>query len=819
MQPPSAPALRPPRNGSAAPLSLRCSPFLLFLQLALTAASAQSLLGPGPQRPRQLVPADADAAGAEFPWEAAQRDAVSEGVSEALPFDDLSGDEISRVAGWLMQQPELAITEFTAATMSDNYIWLIALFPPNKKAVLAHLDRGGPKPPRFARVQLFRGASDPPDVVELKVGPLDGPPEGMKWRVDPTVTPPFPFKYRREDVKEFAAVGRLAYPLVGQLRRLLLESFGVNGVEDCEDRCIRANTNAPVGIQSAERRASWVSFEYDWSRSSLPEAERPTADWLLQLPLYVGIDHTAQDPDQHFILGVWYGGQMFPTAEALLAAYDSGGVPKVRYPDMYKLRRKFVDLARRGSRWSPANLTADDAARLKRRPTVHSDPDGPRFSVRGRRVRWQGWDFTIGLRQETGFVFWDVRFGGERLVYEMGLQEAMAHYSARDPLKATQYYSDSMYDIGAAYRALWPQYDCPDNAVYLDSVLYEKYWQAPRTRRGVICVFEKNLGKPIRTHMEGRGASSFAAYGGAVGTSLVVRGIGTVGNYDYVWDYEFHVTGAINAEMSMSGYLSGTGWLPLEGDYGTRVEQISYGPMHTHVGFWKIDADIKGQNNSVQVWEVVPEVTNEPWTFGPLFGSKINRYFAESEKRAALTSNFTRPRLYLVVNENATSQLGNPRGYAFQPNNAIPVHQPESPIYSGGQSWMKYQVASTVRREDEPYGASVHDGTDPKHPLVVFDRFLEDDQPARGVDLVTWVSSGLWHLPHTEDVPCTTTLGNMNGFMFRPYNYFDFDQSMSLGDTDFVFATRRQSEPAEGEGAQQVLFAGTLNQLPQEMRG
>lgn len=45
-------------------------------------------------------------------------------------------------------------------------------------------------------------------------------------------------------------------------------------------------------------------------------------------------------------------------------------------------------------------------------------------------------------------------------------------------------------------------------------------------------------------------------------------------------------------------------------------------------------------------------------------------------------------------------------------------------------------------------------------------------------DLVAWVTIGVHHIPHTEDLPITPTVGAHRSFFLLPYNYFDEDPSM-----------------------------------------
>ena len=49
-------------------------------------------------------------------------------------------------------------------------------------------------------------------------------------------------------------------------------------------------------------------------------------------------------------------------------------------------------------------------------------------------------------------------------------------------------------------------------------------------------------------------------------------------------------------------------------------------------------------------------------------------------------------------------------------------------------------------------------------------------------DQVTWVTMGIHHIPHMEDIPVTPTVGLQLEFFLLPYNYFDEDPAISSRD-------------------------------------
>lgn len=74
------------------------------------------------------------------------------------------------------------------------------------------------------------------------------------------------------------------------------------------------------------------------------------------------------------------------------------------------------------------------------------------------------------------------------VVYELGLQEALAHYAGSDPVHSGTSFMDGYYGFGRYTFELAPGYDCPEHAMYLDSSIYAS--GAMRTHPSSICLFE-----------------------------------------------------------------------------------------------------------------------------------------------------------------------------------------------------------------------------------------------------------------------------------------------------------------------------------------
>ena len=83
-------------------------------------------------------------------------------------------------------------------------------------------------------------------------------------------------------------------------------------------------------------------------------------------------------------------------------------------------------------------------------PPQAVSPAGARYSVdqKAKYVRWMDFSFYIGFTRDRGIALFDVRHKGQRILYELGLQEALAHYAGNDPVQSGTSYLDSYYGFG-----------------------------------------------------------------------------------------------------------------------------------------------------------------------------------------------------------------------------------------------------------------------------------------------------------------------------------------------------------------------------------
>ncbi|NWJ10416.1 AOC3 oxidase, partial [Crypturellus undulatus] len=517
-------------------------------------------------------------------------------------------------------------------------------------------------------------------------------------------------------------------------------------------------TAAPRGFQSGDRSTWFVLFQ------------NVSGFFLHPVGLEVLVEHSSLDVSQWAVSRVFYNGQYHRDLAALESAYAQG-----------RLRVEKVRKVPWDGDFSSMRPRAAPGAAFP----VQYEPQGPRYRVRKNRVAFQGWSFAFGMSVSRGLRLFDVRHRGERIAYEISVQEALSVYGSNCPAGMSTRYMDGSFGIGRFSSPLVRGVDCPYSATYVD-VPYLAQSQVPRSVKNALCIFEHNLGSPLRRHYSNLQS---LYYGGLVNSALVVRSITALGNYDYVWDFIFYQNGAVEGKVQATGYMSSSF---LHGDglrYGNRVWEHTLGTIHTHSINYKVDLDVGGLQNSLVAHDMAFEMARAPWNpEQQMERPRLTKRVLDTEDQAAFRHQSEMPR-YIYFAANGKNKWGHPRGYRIQLVSFAGEHMPESSPMERAISWARYKLAVTKRKEEEPTSSSIYNQNDPWTPTVAFADFI-NNETITNEDLVAWITTGFLHIPHSEDLPNTVTVGNSVGFLLRPYNYHDLDPS--IYSPDGVFFTSEQ---------------------------
>ncbi|KAL5021360.1 hypothetical protein ScPMuIL_000515 [Solemya velum] len=672
-------------------------------------------------------------------------------------FDDLSAKEFRIVRNYLMRQTELKLTWFDHALPNTSYIYMIDLHMPLKSAAKKYVDRGGKKPERAAKAVVFRGDLVPARVEEYLVGPLPWPtyhiqiknPSYTKFRI--------PFSSRPVDNVEYKILFSMLNETSVNLYPLLIESYGVCYHNCTKGRnCIVFSDVGPRGRTSGERLTWFWAFR---------DVE---GYYIHPVGLEIQIDHSSADSSQWKIIRIFYNGQMFYHPDDLMSRYKQNRVRKVKLPNAGFKEDLYSSYNRRG----PVDID----------PPMQGpsfiEPDGRRYIVDGQHIRYMNWDFNVRVRTMTGLQIFDVRFQGERVAYELSLQEVVVFYGGYGPTQsASSHYFASM-GLGSSSFELVRGVDCPGTATFLDAHHFINS-QEPRYYKNVVCIFENNPGIPLRRHYANNLRGGYTSYGGLVDYHLVVRTIASIRNYDYVFDYMFHLNGAIESKISPTGYVQATFGLPHETLYGYPIHRDVVSDVCLHLFHFKVDLDIGGEKNRYSVMEMTVETTSHPWYHTQNKTQlRFNKIEIDSENDVS-QQEYSGTEYHVIYNAFATNKYHVNRGYRIQNSNKVDFQPLENVNVTSAARWAKYPIAVTKAKEWEELSTSLYAQNEPYNPIVDFERFLSDNDSIVDEDLVTWLTLGHFHIPRTEDVPSTTVTGGQLQFSLLPFNFFEECPSVS----------------------------------------
>eukprot|EP00746_Dinoflagellata_sp_MGD_P148112 gnl/MRDRNA2_/MRDRNA2_80371_c0_seq4.p1 gnl/MRDRNA2_/MRDRNA2_80371_c0~~gnl/MRDRNA2_/MRDRNA2_80371_c0_seq4.p1 ORF type:complete len:807 (-),score=114.36 gnl/MRDRNA2_/MRDRNA2_80371_c0_seq4:401-2686(-) len=679
---------------------------------------------------------------------------------------DLTPAETKAVAKWIQENGIDGKKIDPVRTLSSKY-WIagqqsISLILPPKSDVLSYIDGNGPLPPRFARVYVV----GPEETMEYSVGPIVNGKLLTSTQVKTLLKQgTVPLAKRPQEVGiDDAFVEPLHNSVVQELGEKMMVGLWGPIYPQFKSYDKSAGTLTPaLRNDVASNATNRINNNAMYWTPPPPELGglKPESLWMYPVPFSYRIDTTSPYINQWYTFDFLLCHQgPFPSAKALREAFEAGSIKGC--PMYYDMK----------GNWSvPQKTTPPDPAGLT-----------PKQEYRG--VSWGPWNFTVVQRPGTGVALHDVRFNGERILYELSFQEAHATYSGNR--RTQHFYADAASSMSMASASLVPGVDCPKGATYLsatkwvfpapnngekvDPTLSEDFWP--------ICVFEFTEDHTIWRHMQN---DDFSVTG-KVRKTVVVRSVATSGNYDYLSAIAMREDGEIEVHTRFAGYAETRYYNkkvnPEEEQYSTILRPGVAGPVHSHLISWKADFDIGGaRSNALKVTAVKTKPLE--YELGAS-GDKdlVSKYIdhsivdREGEGLSTFVANPKAPKVWSVVDQNSVSEVGNPRGYAVTLSHFATLQVlPDDHPFTRANPFTKYHLAVTKYHDDEYRVNSIYDVYDSWDiaPTQGLDRFLADNESLVDEDLVAWICIGKEHITRQEDVPLVSNFGS--SFSLQPWNF------------------------------------------------
>ncbi|KAJ7641294.1 copper amine oxidase [Roridomyces roridus] len=668
-------------------------------------------------------------------------------------FISLSDDEAASVISFLHNQTELNLTAAADAGAWDNAIEVVDLVTPNKTDALDYLDNGGAAPDRYALARIAFGASEEPWLQDFIVGPLPITNASTYASLD-WATTSGSAKIRNYNADE-DSVTEWNYNVTDTVADIVLDLLNGTATGAGDDTFDIWGID-PLWMEEIDGEQRVILWNTYWRfPDSIFDGET-----LLPQGLFFKSDITGRDPSKWRVLGWLYGDIFYETTEAFRNAWSS--------PDFVR-----YELNLPGS-WIGSDRVGEALPADERAAPIFVQPDGQRFSVdeEQKYIEWMDFSFYLTFTRDTGIRLFDIKYKGERIIYELGLQEAIAHYAGNDPVQSGTAYMDTFYGFGPYAFELVAGYDCPTYSHFLNGTFHAS--ELSVTHRNNICLFESDPGYLMQRHSN----DEYLALTRNV--IFTVRSVSTVGNYDYNFDYIFAMDGSIETVVRASGYIQ-SAFYAKNNDYGYQVHDALSGSMHDHSLNWKVDLDILGTENTFVKHKIVPVNVTYPWSNQTRSTMQLQRERVENEDDAKLSWPQNGGEMFLVENSDKPNKYGEPKGYRIAPSRGgagMYLTIQDSPNLLKSQGFAKQALSVTKQKDTEARSSHANNDYDPGNPLIDFDEFF-DSENLNQTDIVVWLNLGMHHVPHTGDMPNTVFTTAQSAFIISPHNYLLNDASRS----------------------------------------
>jgi primary-amine oxidase len=165
--------------------------------------------------------------------------------------------------------------------------------------------------------------------------------------------------------------------------------------------------------------------------------------------------------------------------------------------------------------------------------------------------------------------------------------------------------------------------------------------------------------------------------------------------------------------------------------------------MHDHVLNYKLDMDVLGTANTMQMTTPVATTEIYPWSKGKARNTmKIQRSFVESEDESKLFWAPNGATQFSIVNTDKPNAFGEYRGYRILPSEGtIHLTVEKSSNLENAANWATHDLFVTKQKDSEPRSAHPFNSQDVFDPPIDFNKFF-DGESLHQEDLVVWFNLG-----------------------------------------------------------------------------
>ncbi|KAH7359412.1 copper amine oxidase [Plectosphaerella cucumerina] len=381
------------------------------------------------------------------------------------------------------------------------------------------------------------------------------------------------------------------------------------------------------------------------------------------------------------------------------------------------------------------------------KPLSVIQPEGPSFAVTDESlIEWQKWRFRVSFNPREGAVIHDVHFDGRSVLYRLSISEMTVPYAdPRPPFQRKQAFDFGDGGIGHAVNSLDLGCDCLGVIKYFDGVLVD-HEGTPEKASRVICLHEQDNGIGWK-HTNWRTGRAVTVRR----RELVVQFIITLANYEYIFNYKFDQTGAINVETRATGIVSVVNIdAGKTAPWGTVVSPGALAQNHQHIFCVRIDPAVDGHKNTVVQNDSIPlRIDARTNPYGNLYEVRDTPLLTSTGVDACPDTN----RIFKIQNLDKKNPVsGRPVGFKINPPPTQRILADPASTQARRAFFAKHHLWVTKYRDGELYAAGDYPLSSKVEAGGVADMVARNDDLLQE-DVVLWSCFGLTHNPRVEDWP------------------------------------------------------------------
>ncbi|SPO06756.1 related to copper amine oxidase [Cephalotrichum gorgonifer] len=404
--------------------------------------------------------------------------------------------------------------------------------------------------------------------------------------------------------------------------------------------------------------------------------------------------------------------------------------------------------------WTPvkpveysADLLGEENLRKGLKPLQVIQPEGPSFTITGRKVQWQKWSFQLGWSLREGPVLHDVRYDDTPLFYRVSMSEMTVPYGdPRSPYHRKQAFDLGDSGFGLTSNSLTLGCDCLGLIAYFDGVRVASDG-TPVVMPNVVCMHEIDDGVGWKHTNFRNGMSSVVR-----DRKLVIQCTSTVANYEYILAFVLDQAANLHIEVRATGILSTMPIRPglKESPWGTVVAPGVLGVNHQHLFCVRVDPILDGNSKNTVVYDDAVPVPSDS-VVNPS-GCAFRVETTPIKKPGGYDLDLSKGRVYKIINPSRINNIsGKPAGYKLQASPSQMIMMGKETFNHRRGLFASRPIWVTRYRDDELWAAG--EFTNQSREDTGLAAYSERDENVENEDVVLWHSFGITHITRPEGKP------------------------------------------------------------------